>query len=263
MKRSIRLFLPLAALAIGVAADAPPPGYLGGATIDITPVLPPAPKKGDIRYEADRKIFKATRGEKGSARWQLATDDVPSSIADVMTDFSCAAGIALSPAATPATYRLLANASADTGRATNAAKDIYKRLRPLVIDKGPVCEKDRDELAKSYDYPSGHTTRGWTFGLVLSELLPDRASPILVRARSYGESRIVCGAHNMSAVEAGRLSATVTMQSVRAAAGYRSDLETARAELAAAKASGARPDAGMCSAETALTVKSVLVGLKK
>jgi acid phosphatase (class A) len=256
------VLLPVAALAL-VAADAPPTGYLGGATLDVTQVLPPAPVKGDIRYETDRKVFRATRRLEGSARWRLATDDVPASIADVMADFSCAAGITLSPVATPATFRLLTQANVDTGRATNAAKDVYKRQRPLVIDKGPICETDRESLAKSYDYPSGHTTRGWTFGLVLSDLLPERTTPLLVRARAYGESRIVCGAHNLSAIEAGRLSATTTMQAVRATPGYQTDVAAARAELAAARVNAPTPDAGQCSAETALTGVSVLDGLKK
>jgi acid phosphatase (class A) len=238
------------------------PGYLGG-TVDLIATVPPAPVKGDIRYAADRAVFKATRPMLGTPRGALATRDVPSSVPDVMQDFSCAAGVTLSPQTTPATYRLLANANADTARANNAAKDHWRRLRPFLIDNGPVCES-KEDLAKSYDYPSGHTTRGWTFGIVLSDAEPDRATPILVRARSYGESRIVCGAHNMSAVEAGRLGATVTMQSVRATPSYQTDLAAARAELAAARADPMlAPPAGACSAQAALTGKSVLDGLKR
>ena len=126
-----------------------------------------------------------------------------------------------------------------------------------------MCES-KAELAKSYDYPSGHTTRGWTFGLILSDLEPDRATPILIRARAYGESRIVCGAHNMSAIEAGRLGATVTLQAVRQSAAYQADLAAAKAELAAARANHARaPEAGACAAEAALERPSVLAGLTK
>ena len=222
------------------------PGYLQ-TTVDLTPVLPPAPLKGDARYQADRKVFKVTRAMLGTPRGQLSTSDVPSSVVDVMKDFSCAADVTLSPETTPATYRLLANANADTARSNNAAKDHWRRLRPFLIDKGPVCDS-KEELAKSFDYPSGHATRGWTFGLILSDAEPDRATPVLIRARSYGESRIVCGAHNMSAIEAGRLGATVTMQAVRQTAAYQADLVAARTELAAARANPAlAPVAGACS----------------
>lgn len=261
MNRGFRL-LALAGIAAAAIAAAGAPGYLD-RTADITVIVPPAPLKGDVRYEADRKVFKATRPLLSSARGQLATRDVPSSVIDVEKDFSCAAGVVISPETTPATHRLLVAANADTARANNAAKNYWKRLRPFLIDKGPVCES-REELARSYDYPSGHTTRGWTFGMVLSDLEPDRATPILIRARAYGESRIICGAHNMSAVEAGRLGATVTMQAVRATPGYQADLAAARAELAAARANPATaPEVGVCSAEAALSAPSVLMGVRR
>jgi acid phosphatase (class A) len=258
--RGLRVLL-LVAAAAGATAATQYKGYLDN-TVDFTTIVPDAPQKGDVRYEADRKVFRATRAMLNTPRGKLATGDIPTTVADVMKDFSCAAGIKLSPETTPATYRLLANANADTARANNLAKDHWQRLRPFLIDKGPICDS-RQELAKSYDYPSGHSTRGWTFGLVLSDAEPDRATPIQVRARSYGESRIVCGAHNMSAVEAGRLGATVTMQSVRQAAAYQADLEAARAELKAARADPAlAPDAGSCAIESKLVAKSVLVGLR-
>ena len=260
INRGLRLFLLIGAAAV-VTGATQYRGYLE-TPVDITTVVPDAPQKGDVRYEADRKVFRATRAMLDTPRGKLATDDVPSSVIDVMKDFSCAAGVTLSPETTPATYRLLANANADTARANNLAKDHWKRLRPFLIDKGPVCDS-KEELAKSYDYPSGHATRGWTFGLILSDAEPDRATPIEVRARSYGESRIVCGAHNMSAIEAGRLGATVTMQSVRQSAAYQADLGAARAELKAARANSALvPDAGACSAEAGLVAKSVLVGVR-
>jgi membrane-associated phospholipid phosphatase len=45
-------------------------------------------------------------------------------------------------------------------------------------------------------------------GLILAELVPEAASDVLARARAFGQSRIVCGVHNASAVEAGWMTAT-------------------------------------------------------
>ena len=261
MIAAIRLCLILAASGFIVAADAPS-GYIAPDAIDLTKILPAAPVKGDIRYETDRKVFKAMKAQIGSPRWQLATQDVVYATPVMMQDFSCAAGIALSPEATPATYRILAIASADTGHANVAAKAHWKRLRPFQIDPGETCE-DKKELGGTFDYPSGHTTKGWTFGLVLAALLPDRATPTLARARAYGESRIVCRVHNMSAVEAGRLGATATMAAIRDTAAYQADLAAAKAELAAARRNGTPPDGAACAAEAALTTPSVLDGLKR
>lgn len=202
-------------------------------------------------------MFRATRRLLTTPRGQLAKDDVPWKVPDLMRDFSCAFGLGLSPEKTPALYRLLATADAETARANDIAKNRWKRSRPFLIDNGPVCQ-DKAELAKTYDYPSGHTTRGWTSGLILAELRPDRASPILARARAYGESRIVCGAHNMSAVEAGRLGATVTMQRIRLSEQYLADLAAAKAELKGLALEGAEvPSAAACSAEEALVATSI------
>ena len=57
-------------------------------------------------------------------------------------------------------------------------------------------------------------TLGW--GLVLAELAPDRATPILSRARAIGESRVVCGVHYPSDVLAGYLAASLWVSTLLA-----------------------------------------------
>ena len=259
-----KLALPLLAagtLSLAVAADAPA-GYLGGATLDITGIVPPAPAPGDIRDKADHKVYLAMKRLIGGPRWQAATADVDYRTPAIERDFACATGLPLSPDRFPATSRLLANASADTSRATGAAKERWRHPRPYRADGGETCE-DKAELGESYDYPSGHATLGWTFGLVLADVLPGRAGPILARAREYGESRIVCRVHTMSAVETARLGATATMATVRQTPAYLADLAAARAEAAAAHAGAEKPDAVTCAAEERVLAPSVVDGLRK
>lgn len=259
----IRGIVTVLATAIAVAAadgQGNVQAYLPAGGVDLADVLPPAPMAGELRYAADRHVFKAMRRTVGSERWDYARKDIPSSAGEVMRGFSCAAGIALSPEGQPATYRLLARAGLDTSRDANAAKDRFKRLRPFMIDKGEICEPDRASIGKSFDYPSGHATRGWADGLILAELLPSRATPILARARSYGESRLVCRVHNASAVEAGRLGASATLDVVRTTAAFQTDLAAARTELANAQPA---PDAAACARESRIVWPSVLSGLKK
>ena len=90
--------------------------------------------------------------------------------------------------------------------------------------------------------------------------MPDRATPILTRARAYGESRLVCRVHNLSAVEAGRLGATTTMSAIAQTPAYQADFAAAKAELAHA---APVPDGANCPAEAALLGPSVLAGLKE
>jgi len=262
MRNRIALTILAAVSGAMLAAAVGQPGYLD-VLPDLTSVVPPPPQKGDPRYEADRRVFRLTRSLLSTPRGALAARDVPYTMPDLMRDFSCAAGVGLSPEKTPATYRLLINADADTARANEAAKQRWKHLRPFQIDRGAICES-KELLVKSFDYPSGHVTHGWTVGLVLANLEPDRATPILSRAVAYGESRIVCGAHNMSAVEAARLGATVSMQIIAQTARYQADFAAAKAELDDLRR---RPDAmaetKVCAAERALTGRSILSSLRK
>lgn len=236
---------------------AKPRGYLAEGAFDLMQVLPPAPIAGDARYKADRTIFKKTRKLIGTPRWQLATSDVKTDQRALMADFSCAVGVSLTPEDAPRTEALVARARADTSHQTNIAKDFYKRRRPFLIDHGRICQPEA-ELADSYDYPSGHTTLGWTWALVLSDLMPDHATAILARGRAYGDSRFICGAHNESAVEAGKLSAGSTMQAVRQTPAYQADAAAARAELQrlVADPSTARPTG--CDIEAKLVAQRVL-----
>jgi acid phosphatase (class A) len=240
-------------------------GYLTPGEFDVTRVLEPAPKPGDPRFTTDRKIFRATRHLIGTPRWVLATSDAETGTPALLRDFSCSVGVKLTPENAPKLVNLIQRAGIDTGRQTNQAKEIYQRARPFTIDRGQICQP-RSELydtkahRMSYDYPSGHTTRGWTYALVLSALAPDRAQQILERGRAYGDSRFVCGAHNESAVEAGMLSASATMALVETKPAYQSDLAAAREELAALRASGA-PAEG-CAIEAALLKQRVMPKLE-
>lgn len=241
-----------------VAAQSQARGYLAPEAFDILAVLPPAPEKGDPRYDADRQIFRQTRALVGTPRWEMATNDVRTGQADLMRDFSCALGVNLTPQNAPRVEALVARARIDTGRATGIAKDHYRRLRPFQIDRGNICQP-ASEIAGSFDYPSGHTTLGWTWAMLLAELAPDRATRILARGRAYGESRIVCGVHNASAVEGGRLSAAATLSAVRASPEFQSDFAAARAELASLRASGTAgtPDATRCALEASLVTQPI------
>jgi len=232
-------------------------GYLPSGTIDVTQVLPAAPHKGDARYEADRAIFKATRHWLGTPRGDLATRDVNTSIPYLLSAFSCSVGVTLTQQNAPATVKVIAKAGIDSQTQSGAAKNYFKRLRPFLIDEGPTCEA-KDELKGSFDYPSGHTTWSWTWASLLAELAPDRATAIMARGRAYGESRILCGAHNATAVDAGRITSSATLAAVHAQPAFQADMAAARAELAALRADPATPKPANCPAEAALVNQPIL-----
>jgi acid phosphatase (class A) len=248
------------AIAQQAAAPAEPAvkGYLTDQTApNGALILPPQPTPGTDRYAADRAIFKVTRALEGTPRWALAQNDNQLTTADLEKDFSCALGVMVTPANAPKLSLLLTRAARDSSRVMNGAKAVFTRDRPFKIDPGNICIAHTDSLDNSYDYPSGHTTLSWMTGLILSELAPDRSTQILTRARAYGESRVVCGVHNASAIEAGRTTGAATAAAVNGSAEFRADLEAARAELAALRANPANAvEGGQCKAEADLTAKT-------
>jgi acid phosphatase (class A) len=226
-------------------------GYLTPAEMpDVVRIVPAAPVTGDSRYTADMAIFRATRSLQRSPRWTLAQADDDLSMAGLFKAFHCALGVTLTPESAPRVTTLMTRATADTSGAASVLKDFYRRKRPFQVAKGPVCVSPavKARLEQNPDYPSGHTTAGWETGLVLAELAPDVATSLLARARAFGESRIVCGVHNMSAVEAGWMTATTVFAAQHASAAFRADLDAAKTELSTLRR-GASVDAAVCAME--------------
>jgi acid phosphatase (class A) len=253
----------IASLAIAQTPSAPPPapppvpGYLTPATTpDVSRILPPPPVEGGPRQKQDLEIYSATRQMQGSSRWQLATDDASYAVPYLLHAFSCAAGINLTPETAPKTALLIRRVLRDSGTTSNGAKTIFKRKRPYLYVDGPICVPKTDDLAATLDYPSGHSTLSWASGLVLAELLPQRSTAIMTRARAYGESRIVCGVHTPSAVEAGRSTGAATVAAEHGSAEFRADMDAAREELGKLAASAPKPDTDACLVEGALTARS-------
>ncbi|MFZ3007471.1 MAG: phosphatase PAP2 family protein [Phenylobacterium sp.] len=247
----IALAQPVAVVAPAPTSRPLPAGYLNAQTWpDAAQILPPAPATGSAREAQDQAVFKATRALEGSPRWALAQNDVPSLPGAMLTDFSCAVGVQMSPEATPRLMTMLSRMGIDASRQVSSVKDVFKRPRPyLIAGEGAICTPKSDSLAASPDYPSGHATWGWAVALFLAELAPDRATPILVRGRAFGESRVVCGVHSVSAIEAGRLNGGAILATWRGNPDFRADLETVRAELEAVRKTSAKPDAAMCKVE--------------
>jgi acid phosphatase (class A) len=221
-------------------------------TPDATAIIPPAPKQGEPRNDVDWATFRATRALEGSERWVLAAADDSYRPAYLLSAYSCAVGVQLTPENSPTLAVIIARTTADAGAAAAGAKDVYKRTRPYLHNDGNICIAKSDGLAASYDYPSGHASLGWTSGLVIAALAPDRSTQVLARARAYGESRVVCGVHNASAVEAARTNAASVFAALQGSPEFLAAMEKAKAEIAAARASGATPDAAACAKQAEL-----------
>lgn len=236
------------------------PGAEGGSTrylepenFDVFAVLPPPPAPGSPRAEEDRRIFRDTRAMLDSPRVQMATGDDSLDANSNLSHFACALQVDLKPEQVPRLAHLLQKATRDATRGIDAGKDRYRRLRPFKVDEGLACVSRR-ALGESFDYPSGHAGVGWAWGRVLSQVEPSRAGPLMDRGRAIGDSRVFCGVHNASSVEASRLVVDGAMTLIVANPRYQHDLQKAREEFQRVVADPAtkHPDPQACRVEAAL-----------
>lgn len=209
-------------------------GYFASNPIDGAALLGPPPAPDSLRGQADRQRYEETRALAGSPRWSEAAKDNDIWGAGAFRRWSCALGVRLGDRETPATARLMHRIELDVRTVGTPPKDFFNRPRPMIGDDKPICVARADWMKTNASYPSGHSMTGWSWALVLSEIAPDRADSLLAAGKTIGESRVICGVHYQSDVEAGRTLAAAMVAKLHAEPGFEADLARARAELAKA-----------------------------
>jgi len=132
----------------GIVSGTLPPGYLPRTSLpNSLTLLPPPPAAGSAAFARDEAAWASVQALRGSARWNRAATDAVLTPAQVTENFSCAAGLAISQANTPRLYGLMGKMMIDVGLSTYAAKDRYKRARPLVVHAEPNCAAEAASLA--------------------------------------------------------------------------------------------------------------------
>ncbi|HEX6860716.1 MAG TPA: phosphatase PAP2 family protein [Caulobacteraceae bacterium] len=236
----VRIFAAAAAAVVlgaggyALSQSAPTPGYLS-EPMDGAALIGPPPADGSAKDLAEKGHYAQTRGLAGSPRWAQARFDAELTAAALGRGFGCAAGIEMSPQETPALYRVLGRVGGDIRSNIRAPKDHYQRARPAVGNTTPICVERSAALMGDGSYPSGHAMLGWTYALLLAELKPNEAEAILQRGKDFGDSRVICGVHYASDVEAGRTLASALVARLHAEPQFVADMAAARAELAGAK----------------------------
>jgi acid phosphatase (class A) len=234
-----------------LAADQAPKlkGYLSAAQVPVGQAyVPPPPAADSPRMTADRQVFEATRALKDSPRWTVAQGDADIGPARAARLYDCALGARLGENQPPAVTRLLTRMYEDVSVSYNAAKDFYKRPRPIAGDNAsPICVPRDEHLAKSFSYPSGHSSISWAWTLAMAEMEPDKAADIMRRGAAIGDSRVVCGVHWVSDVEAGRRVGAAVFAAEQNSPEFQADLRAAKAEIDQRRASGQTDP--VCTAE--------------
>lgn len=226
--------------ACGVLAQAPSvmrpllgQGYLSAEAVpDGIALTPPPPEPGSERAVADTRAEAAALALQGSPRWDLARKDADLRSPGATGAFSCAASRVISADATPRTDALLRRTLSDFARVSVTAKQHYGRRRPFETNGRPICTpEDEGTLRGNASYPSGHSTIGYGWALILGDLLPQRRAELLARGEAFGTSRSICNVHYASDIAAGRALAPPVLERLRAEPAFAADLAAARDEL--------------------------------
>lgn len=211
-----------------------------GETANSLELLPPPPDAASVqflydkaRYDWGKSIRKTPRGEQAFQDARVSGDGVPKA-------FSEAFGIDITPENTPEIYKLVLGMREDAGDlSTREAKNYYNRMRPYAFFGEDTCNPEQQaELSTNGSYPSGHTAIGWATALVLSEINPDRIDEIMDRGFQMGESRVICGYHFQSDVDAGRIVSAAAVARLHADDGFNKQLDKAKKEFAKLKKEG-------------------------
>jgi acid phosphatase (class A) len=218
-------------------------GYLKPADYpDGITILGPPPEPDSAQGRADRTIYEQTRVMADTPRWAQAIRDDDLSGPSAFKSMGCAAGLTITPQTMPRMTTLLIRTGIDGSLVAAVPKRRYFRTRPLIGNDAKICVPRADWLKTNGSYPSGHSMMGWSWALVISELVPDHADAVMTRGREFGDSRVICGVHFQSDVMAGRVLSSAMIARLHADKGFQADMAAARREVAKFRKSGAAPD---------------------
>jgi acid phosphatase (class A) len=245
------------------ALEAPAPVYFSATQIDSIVLLEPPPAKGSGADQRDlQAVLARQQAAHSDGTLERAVGDAELScgrIAEVLPATAPAAPAAQSavppareaPASAvlssgdgAAAIDFASRAALQAAGAVGPAKQYWHRPRPYMLSaqverRGDVAPDYPmpPELARERDisaYPSGHTAFGTACAIVLAQMVPEQRAALFARARLYGESRLIVGAHYPTDVEAGRIIGTAAAAVMLQNHQYQQDLRHAAAGLRSA-----------------------------
>ena len=159
--------------------------------------LPAPPRATSYRDRLDLSDAIARQGSMTPAQMTQAQK----SYAFNVFYFSDILGPGFTPKNYPKTAAFFQKLTATVNIVIVGLKNHYARLRPFQAHPDQIKLLVKNE--PGYSYPSGHTTRGRLFALVLGELCPDKQHALESSGEQVGVDRILAGEHYRTDLEAG------------------------------------------------------------
>ena len=199
---------------------------------DLIRCLPAPPQKGSpaFKYDLQRYAWGKEQRKDAQRAGQVKQDAVWTYDA-LLGAFGEAFGMPVSPEGTPQIWALMDRSLRTVDQIRVAPKAYYHRIRPFEYFKEKTLTGEDDELRGEGSYPSGHTIRSWLTALLLSEVNPAAADAISARAWTYGENRVIAGAHWQSDVDASRVAASIGYARLQTSPEFREQMALAQEEF--------------------------------
>ncbi|MBO4300519.1 MAG: phosphatase PAP2 family protein [Desulfovibrio sp.] len=200
--------------------------------VDSMAFLPPPPAYDSLLFAQDKAAYEYGLSLRHTERGAQALKDCD--VHHLPETFSEAFGGPITEQDMPELFLLMKRAARElSSLSTRTAKKGYRRLRPYVLYNAATCQPEGEEQRRnSGSYPSGHSSMGWGLALILSEINPGRKEVLLKRGYEYGQSRVICGYHWQSDVDAGRLAGAAGVANLHANDDFSRQLHKAKEEFA-------------------------------
>ena len=200
---------------------------------DLIKCLPPPPDTIGVDFAHDIMRYMWGKTQRcDSVRAAIATRDAVWNYDSLFAVFSEPFGLKISREGTPEIYKYLINSLSTIDPTRVEPKAFYHRKRPFErFHEHMLTVYEEAELSGEGSYPSGHSQRGYTAALLLSEVNPANADTIMARGFMYGESRVIVGAHWQSDIDASRLCGAIGLARLHTSSAFLAQLSKAQEEF--------------------------------
>jgi acid phosphatase (class A) len=241
--RSLALTLTLSfCLACALQAQAERPSYFSPTAVDPIRLLPGPPSAGSAEAREELELMESIQ----HSRTKEDIDRCASEANLTIAAFKSVLGPWCTADNLPRLAKLFKALAKDSKPLVNAGKDHFKRPRPERED-AQIHVPIEDEA--TFAYPSGHSTRGTMYALILAELLPAHREALLQRGREIGWDRVVAGLHHPTDIYAGRVLGQALAESLLADPKFQNEFVQLKKELSEAEQHAAEQHAAEVGAK--------------
>lgn len=198
--------------------------YLQAGVIDLIKLLPPPPAQNSKEMTNEiMEILKWQDNRPGTISNYAQLDQYIGvfRFADVISDNFTKSNL-------PFTAAFFKNVQDNLKVVVDPAKNYWNRPRPYAYDSRI---KPCVSMPPNASYPSGHSTAGNVFAIILANMIPEKSAAIFDRGWKFAMNRIIGGVHYRSDAMAGRIAATLIAHELFKNDEFLKDYEKSRAEI--------------------------------